>query len=92
MPAYAKAASALVGTAIDGDHNREERPRSEYGDLDSRDEASADRADHASGVHHLLNLDGVNARSLVGGEQHENTGKPHAGHALYNAVGCSTAE
>jgi hypothetical protein len=92
MSAYAKAASALIVTAINGDPSREQPSWSEYGDLDSRDRASADKADHASGVHHTLNLHGVNARCLVGAKKHENTGRLHVGHALYNAVGCSTAE
>jgi hypothetical protein len=92
MSAYAKAASALIVTAINGDPSREQPSWSEYGDLDSRDKASADRADHASGVHYTLNLHGVNARCLVGGKKHENAGKPHVGHAPYNAVGCLTTE
>jgi hypothetical protein len=61
MSAYAKAASALIQAAINGDPSREQPSWSKYGDLHSRDRASADRADHASGVRYTLNLHDINA-------------------------------
>jgi hypothetical protein len=79
MSAYAKAASALVREAINGDPGREWQSWSEDGNLDSRDKASADRMDHACGVYPVSDLSAVDASCLVGGKQQENTGTLHAG-------------
>jgi hypothetical protein len=66
---------------------------SEDGNLDSRDKASADRMDHACGVHRNPVLNSVAARRLVGGKLQKNLGycmqKRHAPHI---ADGCSTAK